>query len=165
MLVDASNVTAAQGGAMSVEKFQDLDRNLASIVDAIAELRRAELTISGLGAAVDHDLDHLRNGTAQEKVVMRDLVDLSHPPQQLQQASHITFASAEHSSDIANPRGTKPLLSPEQRRHFCPKFFVRISQTDRMLGQSDPGAVEGDLSRLYDALQERQEAGRRQASL
>jgi len=48
MLVDASYVTATQADAMPVEKFQDLDRDLATIVEVIAELRRTELTIGGL---------------------------------------------------------------------------------------------------------------------
>jgi len=48
MLVDASYVTATQSDAMPVEKFQDLDRDLAPVVEAIAELRRTELTIGGL---------------------------------------------------------------------------------------------------------------------
>src|SRR5262249_56809746 len=101
MLVDAANVTATQGDAMPVEKFQDLDRDLPPIVEAIAELRRTELTIGGLCTGVDHRLDHFRNSAAKEKVVLRDLVDLSHPAQQLRQSPHITFADAEPASDIA----------------------------------------------------------------
>jgi hypothetical protein len=143
MLVDAPNVAATQGDAMAVEEFQDLDCDLAPVVDAIAKLTRAELAVSGLCADVDHDLDHFRDSAAQEKMVVRDLVDFSHPAQQLQQPSHVTFASAEHTGHIANPRRTKTVLSPKQRGHFSPEPFIRISQPDRMFRQSHPGAVEG----------------------
>src|SRR5262249_24837479 len=153
MLVDAPYVTATQADAMPVEKFQDLDRDLATHVEVIAELRRTELTIGGFLTDLYHDLDDFRDGAAQEKVVMRDLDDLSDPAQQLQQSSHIAFAGAEHASDIAHPRRSKSLLPAEQRCHFCPEPSVRISQPDRMLRHSHPGAVEGYLPRFCNILQ------------
>ena len=84
MLVDAPNVTAAQGHAVPVEEFEDLDRNLAPVVDAIAKLRRTELAIGRVCADVDDNVDHFRDSAAQKEMVVRDLVDLSHPAKQLQ---------------------------------------------------------------------------------
>ena len=64
MLVDAANITATQGDTMPIEKFQDLDRDLAPIVEAIAELRRTELAIRRVCADVDDDVDHFRDSAA-----------------------------------------------------------------------------------------------------
>jgi len=38
MLVDPPNVAATQSDAMAVEKFQDLDCDLAPVVEAVAKL-------------------------------------------------------------------------------------------------------------------------------
>ena len=94
MLVDPAHIAAAQGHAMPIKEFEDLDRHLAAVVDTVAKLRGTELAIRRLCAAVDYDLDHFRDGAAQEEVVMRDLVDLSHPAKQLQQFTHVAFAGA-----------------------------------------------------------------------
>ena len=40
MLVDAAQIAAAQGDAVAVEEFQNLDRDLAAILDLVAELPR-----------------------------------------------------------------------------------------------------------------------------
>ena len=53
MLVDAAQIAAAQGDAVAIEEFEDLDRDLAAVVEAVAKLRRSELAILRLRAAVD----------------------------------------------------------------------------------------------------------------
>ena len=81
-------------------------------------------------------------------MVVRDLVDLAHPAEQLQQPSHVAFASAEHAGDIANPRRTKTVCPANQRRQFFPRAFHPHRQPDRMARQPHPGAVERDLPLL-----------------
>src|SRR5215472_11397707 len=39
MLVHAAQIAAAQRDAVAIEEFQDLDRDLAAVVDLVAELR------------------------------------------------------------------------------------------------------------------------------
>ena len=50
MRVDAAQIAAAQGHAVTVEEFEDLDRDLAAVVDSVAKLRRGELRRPRAGA-------------------------------------------------------------------------------------------------------------------
>src|SRR5215472_17846835 len=43
VLVDAAQITAAQRDPVAIEEFQDLDRDLAPVVDPVTELRRGKL--------------------------------------------------------------------------------------------------------------------------
>src|SRR5262244_2694212 len=48
VLVHAAEIAAAQRDAVAIEEFQDLDRDLAPVVDPVTELRRSELAfVSG----------------------------------------------------------------------------------------------------------------------
>ncbi len=133
MLVDPTHIAAAQGDPMPIKEFQDLDCNLATVVDAIAKLRRTELAIRRLRAAVDHDLDHFGDGAAQEKVIVRDLVHLSHPAKQLQQFPHIGLTYGEKTRNVADPRWTKFFLTSQQWSDPAPKLLVRIGESDGVL--------------------------------
>ena len=75
--------------AVAVEEFEDLDRDLAAVVEPVAELRRGELAVRRRAPRVDGDLHHLGHGAAQEEMIVRDLVDLAHAAEQLQQPPHV----------------------------------------------------------------------------
>jgi hypothetical protein len=49
---------------VAVEEFQNLDRDLAAVVDTVAELCRGELGIRRGGAELDDNADHLGHGLA-----------------------------------------------------------------------------------------------------
>ena len=82
MPVDAAQIAAPQRHAMTIEKFQYPDCNLAAIVQPVAELRGDELSGGSVLTHVDDDPDHFRHRRAQEEVVERDLIDPSHAPEQ-----------------------------------------------------------------------------------
>ena len=48
VFVDPPQIAPAQGNAVPVEKLQDLDCDLAAILNLVAELRRRELSVLGL---------------------------------------------------------------------------------------------------------------------
>src|SRR5215467_3212093 len=104
VLVHAAQVATAQSDAMTIEELEDLDRDLAAVIDLIAELRSRELALfSGRGQARG-DLHHFRDRIPEEEMVVRDLVDLSHPRQQLRQAPDFRFRYIEQSLDVAHAR-------------------------------------------------------------
>src|SRR5215510_8761733 len=107
MPIDAANVTTAHGDAVPIKEFQDLDRNLAAIFDAVTELRCTELAVSCTRAAVDHDFDHFGNGVTQEKVIVRDFVNLPHLAEQLENPANVGFARGEQTRNVTNARRTK----------------------------------------------------------
>ncbi len=49
---------------MTIEEFENLDRDLAAIVHPIAELRGGELPVRYGGAEINDDFNHLRHGCA-----------------------------------------------------------------------------------------------------
>src|SRR5262245_8529053 len=81
VLVHAAQIAATQCDAMAVEEFQDLNRNLAAVVDLVAELRGRELALFSGRRQGRGYLHHFRDGLAEEKMVVGDLVDLPHPCQ------------------------------------------------------------------------------------
>ena len=74
MLVDATQIAAAQGDAVPIEEFQDLDRDLASVVDRSRNCAAVNWPFGAFAAMSMHDLDHLGDGAAQEEMVLRDFV-------------------------------------------------------------------------------------------
>ena len=89
MFIDATQITAAQRNAVAVEEFQNLDCDLASIVEPIAELRGGELAVRRPRREIDGDVHHFPDDAAQEKVIMRDLVDFAQAAEQLERLPHL----------------------------------------------------------------------------
>ena len=102
--------------AVAVEEFEDLDRDLAAVVEPVAELRGGELALRGLRRDVGDDLDHLGDRVAQEEMIVRDLVDLAHAAEQLEQAPDLRLRHREQPGDVAHARRTEALAAAEQRR-------------------------------------------------
>ena len=88
MPIDAPQVAAAHGDAVAIEEFKNLDRDLAAVVDAVAELRGGERTSRG---KTGNDINHLGDGAAQEEMVVRHFIDLAHAAEKLEKPAHIRF--------------------------------------------------------------------------
>src|SRR3984893_12759033 len=74
MLVHAAEIAATQRHAVTIEEFKNLDRDLAAVVDLIAELRGGELAAVRRGGQAPGDPHHLRHGAPQEEMVAGDLI-------------------------------------------------------------------------------------------
>jgi hypothetical protein len=79
VLVEASEVSSSHRNTMSVEKLKELDRNLAAVVEPIAETNDRDHAIGTCGDDVHHDIDQLGHGFTREEVILRNLVELAHP--------------------------------------------------------------------------------------
>ena len=130
MLVDAAQIAAAQGDAVAVEEFENLDRDLATVVDPVAELRRGELAVRRSGAEIDNDADHLGHGLAQKEMIVSDLVSLAHAAEKLEQAPDVGLALAQQRGNVTHARRPEPLGAAKERRDFLPDFFVHRRETD-----------------------------------
>ena len=65
MPIHASQVAAAQRDAVTIEEFENLDRDLAAVVKPIAELRGRELSLFRGGGYIGRDSHHLGDGRAR----------------------------------------------------------------------------------------------------
>lgn len=91
MSVDETQIAAPQRDAMTIEKFQDLDRDLASILEPVAELRGDELAVVGMRRDIGHDPHHFGDRGAEKEVIVRDLIEAAHAAEQLEQAPYVSL--------------------------------------------------------------------------
>jgi hypothetical protein len=91
MLVDATDIAAAQCDAVAIEKLENLNRNLAPVIEPVAELGGGKLTVRHPGSEADSSFDYFRHGAAEEEVIVSDLIELSHTAKQLQKPAHVRF--------------------------------------------------------------------------
>src|SRR5262249_48486843 len=124
MLVHAAQIAAAQRHAMTVEELENLDRNLAAVVEPIAKQRGGELTVLALGSDVAGNVDHLADRAAQEEVVVRDLVHLSHSAEQFQKTPYIALRNGEKARDISHTWWPEALAVGKQRLDCLPDRLV-----------------------------------------
>src|SRR5215468_3987281 len=92
------------------------------------------------------DANDLGDGAAQEEVVGRDLVDLAHAAEQLEQPSHLTFLHAKGLADVAHARRAETLGTTERWPNAPPQPFVGRREPDLMPRQPHPGAIERDIA-------------------
>ena len=109
--------------AMAVEEFENLDGDLAAVVEPVAKLRRGELAVGAVAATSTMMLDHLRDGAAQEEMVVRDLIDLPHAAEQLQQPAHVALASAEHRRRYRAPAAAESVRLRRGAARSAPRAF------------------------------------------
>ena len=108
--IDAPKIAAAQGDAVPIEKFENLNRDLAAVVELVAQLSGRELPTLPRIRELAHDLDHFSDRVAQEEMVLCDLVHSSHPRSQLEQLPDRRLGSAERTGNVAH--GTRCPTSP-----------------------------------------------------
>src|SRR5262249_19797376 len=98
-----------EGSRRDDEKIENLDRNLAAVVDLVTELRRRELAL-GRGLAESKDDPHpLGHSVKPEEKGLRHLVDLPHARQELCEPTDVCFFHIQNTRDIAYPRWPEPL--------------------------------------------------------
>src|ERR1041384_6501129 len=152
MSVHTAQIAAAQGHAVAIEEFENLDRNLAPVVEAVAQLRGDELAFLGVCREVRDDLDHLGDGATQKEMVLRDLVHPAHATEQLEEAPHLAFLHAKQTRDVAHARRTEA-LGAEQRANTAPQFLVLWRQTDLVARELYPCPLEDDFALACERLQ------------
>src|ERR1700747_116552 len=91
MLVDPSQVAPLQGHAVAVEEVEDLDGDLAAVLDPVAKLRGGEDSALGASSDIGHDGHHLVDRRAQEEMIMRYFICPPQTPGELEQPPNIAL--------------------------------------------------------------------------
>src|ERR1700722_6149117 len=114
---------------MAVKKFKALDSDFTAVIKLVAELRGGEFAVRSLTCEIGNAIHHLRDGRPQKKMIVCDLVDLSHPAQQLKNAPHVGLTDTELSRNIADAWRPEALLAADQRHDASPRLFILRCQT------------------------------------
>ena len=91
MAVDTAQIPTSYGHAVQIEKFKDMDGNLASDAHTVAKLSSRELPVRLRRCEAVYDFDHLRQFRSQEEVIVGDLVHLPHAAGELQKPTDFCF--------------------------------------------------------------------------
>ncbi|HXA37962.1 MAG TPA: hypothetical protein VNW53_03105 [Phenylobacterium sp.] len=134
MRVHSAQIALAQGDAVPVEELENLDGDLAAVVDAVAELRGGEGAALRPAGLLHADRDHLPHGRAQEEVILRDLVRPTQSSRELEQPADVALRAAGRLGEVAHPRRPEPLRPAQARRDQGPGRLVRRRQPHRVAG-------------------------------
>src|SRR5271170_5141300 len=107
MPVDAAQVTPIEGDAVAIEKIQNLDCDLAPVLDAIAKLGCGKAAVFRAPGDIGDDPYHLMGGRTQEKMIVRDFVRPSQPSGQLEKPPDISFGIRGCGCDVADTGRTE----------------------------------------------------------
>ena len=142
VFVDAAQIAAPQRDAVTVEEFEDLDGDLAAVVEPVAEFGGGELPGRRLRRQIGGNFHHLRHGAAKKEMIVGNLVDLAEAAEQLEKPPDVGFISADHAGDVADARRAKALLVGNQRSDAAPQRFLGGGQPHFVARQPNPGAVQ-----------------------
>src|SRR5262245_9897959 len=98
----ASQVLAADGEAVPIKEFQDLDRYLAAVVQAVAEVRRRKPAVRRARSNLHGNFGHALHDRSQEKMVVGDLLNVATTRGHAHQATDENFIEAHGVGDIAH---------------------------------------------------------------
>ena len=91
---------------MAIEELENLNRDLAAIVQTVAELGGGELTVGGFCREVGGDVDHLADGLVQKEVIRRDLDDNIASRERFQQPADVILGRTYEVGNVGPARRT-----------------------------------------------------------
>src|SRR5260370_35758471 len=91
MGVDPAQIVPLQRDAMAVEELENLDGNLAAVLDPVAKLSGGEDAAFAVSRDIGHDGHYLMHRRAQEEMIVRHFVGPSHAPGELQKPPGIAL--------------------------------------------------------------------------
>ena len=146
MRIDAAQIATAQCRAVTVEEFENLDGDLATVFDPIAKLRSGKPPVFCAARDVAYDPDHLRRDPARKEMVMRDLIGGAHARDPLKHSPNLGLRDAGRRYEIAHSRRPESCLAHELRLDQPPERLVLLGQSRLVTGQTRPGALEAEVS-------------------
>src|ERR1700733_8578355 len=87
---DAAQIIPLQGDAVAVEEVENLDGNLAAVLNTVAKLRGGEHSIFGVSRNIGRDTHHFVDRRAQEKVIVSDFIHPSQASGELEKSPDIS---------------------------------------------------------------------------
>ena len=137
MPVDAPQVAPAQGHAMAVEELEDLDRDLAAVVDPVAKLGGGEGAARDRFREVGDDAVISRTVERRKKWSCADLVDPAHAGGALEQRPDLRLGAAGRLARSRTRGGRKRSAPPSIGAIVVHAASSRRRQADRMRRQAD----------------------------
>src|SRR5262249_42733657 len=116
--VDAPHVLATNRKSVPIEKLEDLNGDLTTVVQAVAELSRGKPAFGRGPGHVDGDLRHALHHRPQEEVIVGDLFHVSPPRRHTHESAHEILIDRHRGSDVAYARWPERLsgkMRPDQR--------------------------------------------------
>ncbi|MNE11476.1 hypothetical protein D3C80_1042360 [compost metagenome] len=136
MRVDTAKITAPQGYTMAIEKLEDFDRDLSTVVDPVPEESGNEFPMFRHGRQLAHDPHHFRRGFAGEEVVVADLVYTTEPGTKFQHTPYLALFDADQFDKIAHARRAETVFTGQIRQNFGIECFFLLPQLRHMGGQA-----------------------------
>ncbi|OJU51164.1 MAG: hypothetical protein BGO03_03290 [Mesorhizobium sp. 61-13] len=146
ILVDPAQVSTAEGHAVPIKKFKNLDRYLAAVVEPVAHRRHGELSVAGSFAHLERYADDFSDRVAQQEVVTIDFNHTSHPAETFEQVSNLGFTNALALDYVTDSRRSKARRTAEHRPDYSPEYRILRRQLNDMVRRLHPGAVHGNMT-------------------
>ena len=154
MRVEAAEVAAPHRQAVTIEEFEDLDRHLAAVLDAVAELRRGELA---LGAWRDRSATMPAISATVARVKKWSCATWSTRPERPTslQTRRTSVSGTPSSPAMSRTRGGRNRSSCFDTCGAMRSHSASSAGESRATwpAQADPGALRGDPSGLDEARQ------------
>ena len=164
MRVQPSHVAAPDRHSVAIEEVQDLDRDLAPVVDPISELTGRKHPFGSSAREIPDDPGHFGHRGAGEEMIRRDLVDAAGSAGEFADAAHFGLGFAGQAGEIAHPGWPKAIDGVgEMGRNAAPERFVGRAEPGFVTREPHPGSLGDGLPGRDDARQRREEDGARQA--
>src|SRR5262245_30753061 len=129
---------------MPIEKLEDLDSDLAAIIQSVAQLCGTEFPIRGLSGEFGKQMRNLRHCVTQKEMIWRYFIEPAHAGELLAQEPHLLLRHRERNRDVAHPRRTEALGTGEQRHDARESLFILRTQLRLVARNSNRCAFEDD---------------------
>src|SRR6516225_929982 len=133
--VDAPQIAPPQRYAMAVKEFENLDCNLAAVLESVPKLRGGKLSIWQLCCEINGNIHHFGHRAPKKEMIVRHLVNLAEAAEQLEQPTDVVFTLVDHADHVAHARRAKALLRRNQRFHFEPQRLLGVSERPLLVGK------------------------------
>ena len=159
MLVETPQIALPQRNAVAVEEFEDLDRHLAAVGEAVAQLSGGEGASFRVGRHVGRMVTISAGPCRRKKWSCATssarpirAASFSSPPD-------VAFGPLRRLRDVAYARRPEPIGAAEQRRDDAPGRLVLGREARRMCREADERTVENQFAVLRRLLQGDAESG------
>ncbi len=156
MFVDAAQVARRNVNAVAIEEFENLDGDLAAVVEPVAKLRGAELRIRRGRAEIDDDVGPFRRPLrAGKKWSCAISSALPMRPRSLSKRRTSVSGSVNIAPISRTARRAKALAAADQRKDLAPDIFVVRGEPHFVAGEPHPGAIQCDLFLPHEPMKHR----------
>jgi hypothetical protein len=151
--IDMASFLLEDRKSMTIEEFQDLNRDLAPIVQAISETGCREPALRILCRQLNGDTSHHSHGGLQKKMIKSDFLDITALRQDVEELANMVLTDPFGVRDVAYS-GRTVRTSGEVQAYRRAEPFVFRSDLDLATGATHPHAVHHHHSTVDQPCQE-----------